>query len=196
MYNCGCGNPEMTGNMAMPKMHMPNMPDTHMMNMPNMPDMHMMNMPNMSDMHMMKPENMMNMPGKYNPMADMTKEKIETMYPRIYFIINPVIVSQCDAFTGMAPLDENLSKEQMDRMVDNVYRMVEGQVNAEYGNMEEMDNRQPFGFGRRRFLRDVIGILLIRELIGRRRRPGYGYPGFGGYPGYGYGGGYGPFRQY
>ncbi len=48
----------------------------------------------------------------------------------------------------------------------------------------QKDDGRQFGFGggfgrRRRFRRDLISIILLRELLGRRRRPhsGFGYPG-------------------
>lgn len=126
---------------------------------------------------------MMNMPTQYYPMATMPVQDLETMYPKMYYHAYPAVTGYCDMMGIKPGVDFSPTREQLDSMVDGIYRNVESQLPAEEGDWEP---RQPFGgfggFGRRRFLRDLIAILLIRELL-RRRRPYYG-----GYPGgfYGY----------
>lgn len=57
-------------------------------------------------------------------------------------------------------------------------------IKQEYGDHEE----RQFGFGSRGLLRGIIDALLIRDLIGRRRRPFFSTP---------YGGGFGsPYIPY
>ena len=69
-------------------------------------------------------------------------------------------------------------KEMVERMSEEAY-------NNMIRDMPEMADEQgeerQFG-GRRRFGRDIITILLLNELLGRRRRrrrPYDGYPGYG-----------------
>ncbi len=80
--------------------------------------------------------------------------------------------------------DENQNLESYNYQKDNDYQEMEP---YHYG--KEKDDRQ-FGFfgggfgRRRRFRRDLISIILLREFLRRRRRPhhGFGFPGgFGGF---------------
>lgn len=139
---------------------------------------------------------MMRAAGQSSPTAGMPQQQqqqLETMYPKTYNMISPVVENLCDNMTANNGMMHTLSPDQMNSMVDEVYKKVEPNIEAEVSK----DERQFFGGGRR-LLRDFIGALLITSLI-RRRRPFYGYPGYGypgyGYPGYGYpgyyGGGYG-----
>lgn len=133
---------------------------------------------------------MMNVPTQYYPMATMPTRELETMYPQMYYHVHPAVQGYCDMMGFRSGMDFSPTREQLDSMVDDIYRNVEGQLPAEEG---ELESRQPFGgfgggfggFGRRRFLRDLIAILLIRELLRRRRPWGWGSPG-GGWGGYGY----------
>ncbi len=124
---------------------------------------------------------MMNMPTQYYPMATMPVQDLETMYPQMYYHAYPAVMGYCDMMGIRPGTTFSPTREQLDSMVDGIYRSVESQLPMEEG---EMESRQPFGgfggfggFGRRRFLRDLIAILLIRELL-RRRRPHYGGYGY------------------
>lgn len=137
---------------------------------------------------------MMGMPQQYAPMMTMPQEQLEMMYPKVYFIIFPAVQHHCDMMGIQPGMAVNPTKEQLDGMVESIAANVESnqEVNEELA-AEEKEKRQPlgggfgFGFGGRRFLRDIIGILLIRELLRRRQPYSYGYPGTYGYPGsYGY----------
>ncbi|MCX7922589.1 MAG: hypothetical protein N3B21_11370 [Clostridia bacterium] len=141
---------------------------------------------------------MMGLPGQYYPMMEMPQDQLESMYPRIYYIVYPHVKYQCDMFDGKYGTMYNPSREQLEAMVDDIYRKVEVDVNVEISIPREDGDRQ-FGFGGRRLFRDLISILLLRQLLSRRRPyGGYfdvygGYPGgYGGYPG-GYGGGFGGY---
>lgn len=148
---------------------------------------------------------MMGMPSQYSPMMDMSQSQLESMYPNIYNVVYPHVKHHCDMFEakyGMA----NPTKQQLDDMMDDIYNKVDGQIDM----MPQREDERPdgfghggLGFGRRPFLRDLIGILLIRQLLARRRPCyEYGCPGYGGYDEYptpyggypmGYGMGYGPY---
>lgn len=115
----------------------------------------------------------MNIPKQYTPMAVMPKEQLEIMYPRIYYIVYPAVQGYCDMMGIRPGVMYSPTKQELDRMVEGICRSVEGQVAMDENTGP--DSRQPFyGYGGRGFLRDLVGILLIRELL--RRRPFYGYP--------------------
>ena len=137
---------------------------------------------------------MMGMPGQYSPMMTMPQEQLETMYPKIYFIIYPVVQHHCDMMHMTYGMTQMPTREQLQAMTDDIYAKVEAEVEVTISReSRDEGERQLFGGGRR-LLRDLIAILLIRDLL--RRRPYYpGYPGYyGGYspygPGYGNYGGY------
>lgn len=136
---------------------------------------------------------MMDVPSEYSPIMEMPREQLESMYPKCYYIIYPEVHRHCDMFCAMYGTMYNPSRKQLEGMVDEIDNSVGSYVDAEYQERDEDDaqNRQiglgvgHFGPGsRRRFRRDLITILLLRELF-HRRRPHY----YGGYPLH-YGGGY------
>lgn len=130
----------------------------------------------------------MDISGQYNPMMTMPEQQLENMYPNIYNIINPVVESYCDNIDMKYGKMYTPSKEQLEATTDSILAKVEPDVDAAIGQEAGAAERQ-LGFGGRRLLRGLIGILLIRSLLGRRRRPFGFYPGY--YPGYSYGGYYG-----
>lgn len=131
----------------------------------------------------------MNMPNQYSPMMEMPQEQLESMYPRCYFIIIPEVVRHCDMHCAKYGHMHMPSRQQVESMVNEIDNRVGSDVDDEYRDMEEDD--RPFGFGfsgRRRFGRDLITILLLREFIGRRPHHHRFQPEFGG--GFGQMGGY------
>lgn len=124
----------------------------------------------------------------HSPVAYQPTEELENMYPEIYHRVYPKIVSACEMMDtptayGMYPYP---SRDAVERLTDNIYDETVKEIGNIEGNME--NTRQPVffggghggfggygGYGRRPFLRDLIGVLLLRELIGRRR-PYYPYP--------------------
>ncbi|MCC5911221.1 MAG: hypothetical protein JJT76_12360 [Clostridiaceae bacterium] len=92
------------------------------------------------------------------------------MYPDIYRRVHPRVESICARYD--VPTNPRMYPQvdprMIEEMVDEIYRMETSEVQSEQWG------RGPF--------RDLITILLIRQLLGRRRRrPGFGYPGVG-YP--------------
>ncbi len=148
---------------------------------------------------------MMNLPQKYEPMMEMPREQLESMFPRCYYIIYPEVCRHCDRIISKKGTMYTPSREEMENIVDDIDNRVGHEVEAEYEdneyaeyaenpetmgafeNLKKDDDERQFGFGggffggRRRFRRDLISIILLRELLRRRRRPhfryGYGYPG-------------------
>ena len=98
-------------------------------------------------------------------------DDLERMYPDVYRVVYPMVRSACD--NVRMPITE----EMLDNMTDDIYDRVEadGRINVEISfevrSEESQETRQPRPRRRNRFLRDLIRILLLRELLGRRRRP-------------------------
>lgn len=123
------------------------------------------------------------------PMATMPADQLESMYPQVYYKMYPMIQAQCNMMMAQTPAFTP-TPEQLEAMAEDISVKTEQEMDGmPQRDFEGAEDRQ-FGYGRRRFLRDLASILLIRELVGRRRRPFYGYPygyGYGyGFPGYGY----------
>ncbi len=127
-------------------------------------------------------------------------------YPEVYYMLNPMVDQKLDMMdqsynSAMYPYP---SPEMIDKMCEEIYKECMDKYPEKMREYEnQMPNETNQRYRRRRGLfGNLIPILLIRNLLRRRRRPGYGYgPGYGlgiGYgPGYGgpsYGGyGYGPY---
>lgn len=103
---------------------------------------------------------------------------LERMYPDSYRVVYPMVVSACRNVS--MPVTEDM----IDRMTDDIYdrAVVDGRINVDISvevetredSKEEdrqMINRPPRRRRRNRFFRDLIRILLLRELIGKR--PGF-----------------------
>jgi len=97
---------------------------------------------------------------------------LERMYPDTYRVIYPMVVSACNMVS--MPLTE----EMLDRMTDDIYDRAEMDsrinidINVEIESRQDSESRQQRRPRRRRnrFLRDLIRILILRELFGRRPR--------------------------
>lgn len=136
---------------------------------------------------------------RQNEMAyeNIDNSDLEACYPEIYKIIYPMISQRCARVTG------TVTKEMVESMTDEIYSAIEvnNEINVNINLQNEVTNnrnevRTPAkakiteesnkGISRenRQFrnqnLRDLIQILLIRELLRRRRRPHPGRPPFPG----------------
>lgn len=112
---------------------------------------------------------------------DACPEDLERMYPEVYRVVYPMVCFACDNMR--TPVTE----EMVDMMTDDIYDRVEadGRINVEVSvevrnsqssSESTSETRQRRPRRRNRFLRDLIRILLLRELLGRRRRPGFPRP--------------------
>lgn len=87
----------------------------------------------------------------------------EKMYPEIYHEIYPYVLRVCEREDHMynQAMHPFPRRQTMDRMVDEIYDTY---------NKDKM-HRSPDGHGGSgNLIKSLIGILLIRELLGRRRR--------------------------
>ena len=129
----------------------------------------------------------MGMQNQYNPMVTMPEQELENMYPNVYNIVNPVVENHCYQMDMKYGAMYCPTKEQVEAETEQIVKEVEHDVQAAVDKDTAAAERQ-LGFGGRRLLRDLAGILLIRSLIGRRRPycyfPGYFYGSpffYGGY---------------
>jgi len=120
------------------------------------------------------------------PMMNMPEQQLEMMYPRIYYIIYPAVIRQCDMMDMTYGLMHIPAREQVEKMIDDITVKVEVDVDVAIKEESREPEERQLGFGGRRLLRGLIAILLIRELLRRRRRPFFGFPFGGGFsPGFG-----------
>lgn len=122
------------------------------------------------------PNMCMNMQTPYQNMYQ-ASDDLERMYPDTYRIVYPMVVSACNTIT--MPITE----ETINRMTDDIYdraandSRINIDINIEVESREDDNNRQISSESRQRrprrrnrFLRDLIRILLLRELLRRRPR--------------------------
>ncbi|MBQ2836038.1 MAG: hypothetical protein IJE68_04320 [Clostridia bacterium] len=106
---------------------------------------------------------------------DTSSEDLERMYPESYKVVYPMVCSACDNIR--TPVTE----EMIDMMTDDIYDRAEadGRINidisvevrdSESSSESSQENRQRRPRRRNRFFRDLIRVLLLRELLRRRRR--------------------------
>lgn len=105
------------------------------------------------------------------PEADMMEYQLEEMYPRTYDIIYPEVVHQCDMFDKDSLSMDIPTREDIGRMTDSIVNAIEPQVEAALNSEMRGGEMRQLGFGGRGILRDLVGILLLRELFQRRHRP-------------------------
>ena len=104
---------------------------------------------------------------------------LERLYPDTYRVVYPMVVSTCNMVNVNTPITEDM----VDRMTDDIYDRAEAdgrlrlEDNMEVANVEDESSRQTSEESRRRrprrrnrTFRDLIRILLLRELLRRRRR--------------------------
>lgn len=106
-------------------------------------------------------------------------DDFEKMYPEVYRVVYPMVCSACDRMqVSTTPVTE----EMVSQMTNDIYDRVaaDGRINIDINvstEVRESEDRQTPSTEtrqrrrpRNRFLRDLIRILLLRELFNRRRR--------------------------
>lgn len=119
------------------------------------------------------------------PMQNMCQSSndLERFYPDCYRVIYPMVVSACNMVTFP------ISEDMLNRMTDDIYdrAAMDGRINIDINvgvqTREDTSSRQVSEDVRQRiprrrnpFFRDLIRILLLRELLGRR--PGFPFRPF------------------
>ena len=108
-----------------------------------------------------------------------SNDDLERLYPDTYRVIYPMVTSACSMINVNTPITEDM----VDRMTDDIYDRAESdgrlmlESNVEVAKVESENSRQISEEVRQmrprrrnRTLRDLIRILLLRELLRRRRR--------------------------
>lgn len=113
----------------------------------------------------------------------MQENQCDEMYPEIYHKIYPLICKECRS------VNTQLTNELLEKMTENVYQAIEIDLKIETKNVRQEDRQ--FG-GRNNFLRDLIRILILKELLGGRPGPRPPMPGPGPRPPFPGGPGGGP----
>lgn len=125
----------------------------------------------------------------YNmPQGRSGNTEIERLYPEIYKTVYPMVCKACTQYNG------EITEEFVERLTNEVYNNLETEqgvrseqtktttkqttLKNETRKEEETRQRRP-----NNTLRDLIRILIIRELLGMPNRPGRPRPPFPGGPG-------------
>lgn len=152
----------MTG---MPQGQMAPMPQEQYMPIPAKTQEQMMPESQMAPMMPMMPGQQM------MPQMDMEEEQLRMMYPKIYIILAPIIKQHCDAMEAEHGKMYCPRQEHVEDMCSKIYKNIEMDIDEKLGQDEgDPDELRIRRYGRRRAVRDLVGILLLNELIRRRRR--------------------------
>lgn len=92
----------------------------------------------------------------------MQENQCDEMYPEIYHKIYPLICKEC------RNVNTQPTNELLEKMTENVYQSIEIDLKIETKNVRQEDRQQG---GRNNFLRDLIRILILRELLGGGNNP-------------------------
>ncbi len=108
------------------------------------------------------------------------QKQLEMLYPEIYFVIFPHVKHHCDKMEEKHGKTHCPSKEDLKEMIEDVCKEIEKVMDKgeKSNNQCREDERRPRPYGNGRLLRDLVGIMFINELIGRRPPyygSGYGY---------------------
>lgn len=104
-----------------------------------------------------------------SPIAGCPTASLESMYPDVYHMIHPKVRHMCMMMDTpnnpeMYPCPR---RETVERMTDEIHMQVMSEMGGEYGNWDPMYQQFP-EFRRNNFLRNIVSIILIRELLFRR----------------------------
>lgn len=111
--------------------------------------------------------NPMMQPNCMNMMPMSCTGGLESMYPEIYKIVFPMVIKTCDSMRYMNMGNNFINSNMLDEMTENIYRSInvdELDVGVRDSEDSKDETRRP---PRRNILRDLIRILLIRELLRR-----------------------------
>lgn len=105
----------------------------------------------------------------------LTQDNSDELYPEIYHKIYPLICKEC------RNVNMPVNNDTLERITDNVMKSIEIDLKIETKNVRQQEDRQT---GRRNdTLRDLVRILILRELFGggnfpnRPRPPRPPFPG-------------------
>lgn len=130
----------------------------------------------------------------YDNYMNYCEKEAEKMYPEVCRKLSPYVKRKCNQYDNQynKMMNPFPNREMVNKMVDEI----EEEYKKDNGHLENPEENHNLTRQRGRFGRDLITVLLLGELLGRRhrrfrrpRRRPFGYGGYGGY-----GGGFGsPF---
>lgn len=94
-------------------------------------------------------------------------------YPELYYRVYPKILSTIDKYLDEDFFIEELTEEEIEEMVDNIYMELVKELPEIHEDSYEIRvsrmRRKPRTFyGRSRIIRDLISVFLISELLRRK----------------------------
>ena len=96
--------------------------------------------------------------------------ELENSYPEIYKIVYPMVTKKCENVR-----ESNITKDDIENMTDEIYYALESKNETQVNIKKRPEVKVSETTGDKRQLngglRDLIQILLIRELLNRRRPP-------------------------
>ena len=96
--------------------------------------------------------------------------ELENSYPEIYKIVYPMVTKKCENVR-----ESNITKDDIENMTDEIYYALESKNETQVNIKKRPEVKVSETTGEKRQLngglRDLIQILLIRELLNRRRPP-------------------------
>ncbi len=114
------------------------------------------------------------------------QQPLESMYPEVYHTIYPEVVRHCNMLDNAYGQMYMPNREELEPVIENIYENVDEKIKNQ--SIDEKDQDKTLQYRRGGFLNDLVWVIFLNELLGRRRRRRY--PGYGYYPPYGY---YSPF---
>ena len=114
-------------------------------------------------------------------------DELEEFYPEIYRIVYPMVTKACDncreaisretienmvneVYSNLEEVNE--IKQEENRIISNNSKEIKSTIKEPVNREKRIENRAEDRQFRNRNLRDLIQILIIRELLRRRRFPG------------------------
>ncbi len=112
------------------------------------------------------------------PVAQDDDGDLKMLYPKIHIMLYPMVKYHCEMMVSMYGRMYCPSMEEMEHISKAICEKHEKYYRDDESddNLNDEDyTRQRRRFHRRRGLQDLVKILIIQELLGRRNYGGYGY---------------------
>jgi len=119
----------------------------------------------------------------YDPMIEEDDEQdLAMLYPGLYHRVMPLVMYHGDQVEMKYGPMYTPTREDLGRITDDIYDRLQSDMNFdEYENQDEDEGESRQYNRRRRFPRDLISILFLRDLHRRRRRRRRRMHFYGGY---------------
>ncbi len=95
-------------------------------------------------------------------------QQLESMYPDVYRAVYPEVIRHCnmlDRAYGQAYIP---NREQLEPVIEDIYTNVDKKINNK--PIEDRGQDKTLQYRRGGFLNDIVWIIFLNELLGRRRR--------------------------